>query len=271
MRITVLGSGTSHGVPVLGCSCPVCTSADEKDKRMRSSLLVEGRAGESAVIDTGPEFRLQALRAGLRRLDAVFLTHCHADHLHGLDDVRPLSREKRIPVYGSETAIEELLERFAYIFKDTQRGGGKPNIEPRRAEAGNEVKTGNLSFIPIPVRHGELNIFGWKIREAGSGQSAVYLTDTSHIGDNSFSLIAKGGGPALLVIGALRKRPHSTHFSFDEAAEAAGRIGANATYFTHICHDHLHREIEEHCREYAETGQYTKRIAPAWDGLCAEL
>ena len=135
MKITVLGSGTSHGIPAVACSCPVCTSDDGRDKRMRSSVYIEGEGGERVLIDAGPEFWLQAVRAGIKRLDAIFLTHSHADHIHGLDDVRPLSREKPIPVYGNEQTIEEMKERFSYIFGTkwgaAQKGGGKPRLEPQ--------------------------------------------------------------------------------------------------------------------------------------------
>ncbi|MDR2053145.1 MAG: MBL fold metallo-hydrolase, partial [Treponema sp.] len=171
MRITVLGSGTSHGVPVIGCECPVCRSADPRDTRTRASLYVRGENGGRVVIDTGPEFRLQALRAGIGDLDAVLLTHTHADHLHGLDDIRALTWDKAIPVYANEPSIAELKERFSYIFRETQAGGGKPRIIPR-VPAG-ILDIGSLNFTPIPLKHGALDILGWRITETGCGKDAA--------------------------------------------------------------------------------------------------
>jgi phosphoribosyl 1,2-cyclic phosphate phosphodiesterase len=276
MKITILGSGTSHGIPVVGCACPVCSSGDPRDNRMRASLLVEGRAGETLIIDTGPEFRLQAIRAGLRRLDGVFLTHAHADHLHGLDDVRPLSREQPLPVYGSGSTIEELRERFSYVFRESQRGGGKPRLAPRAAAG--PVGIGNLTLTPIPVKHGALDIYGWKIEERGNPRITLYLTDCSFIPPESLSL---AGSPEILVIGGLRRRPHETHFNFDEALETALRLGARHTRLTHICHDHFHREIEAYCRDFMEKAGFPASpgqkkdapavsMAPAYDGLTIE-
>jgi phosphoribosyl 1,2-cyclic phosphate phosphodiesterase len=245
---------------------------------MRCSLYVEGSAGERAVIDTGPEFRLQALRANITGLDAVFLTHAHADHIHGLDDIRPLSREKPIPLYGNNETIAEFKERFAYIFKVSQWGGGKPQVEPIIADK--PVQLGNLSFTPLPVKHGELDILGWKITEGGDSPrmaseslgSAIYLTDCTHIDAEVFRLLAEGGTPALAIIGALRVRPHETHFNFEEALYTGFQMEAQKILLTHICHEHTHREIEEYCRNFAEkAGISDISIGPAWDGLKLEL
>ena len=269
MKLTVLGSGTSQGVPVIGCSCPVCTSSDSRDKRMRCSLYIEGDAGERIVIDTGPEFRLQALGAGITRLDAVFLTHAHADHIHGLDDIRPLSMDKTIPIYGNSLTIAEFRERFSYVWRETQKGGGKPHIE--LIEVSGPVRLGRLTFTPIPVKHGKLDILGWKISELPPSSvtppvSALYLTDCSHIDNDVFTLIAKGGPPEIVIIGGLREKPHETHFSFEQAVNAAVRMGAGQIYLTHICHNNSHREIEKYCRDYAQKYGLSAVILPAWDG-----
>jgi phosphoribosyl 1,2-cyclic phosphate phosphodiesterase len=243
MKITVLGSGTSHGIPVVGCECGVCRSSDARNQRMRASLLIEGKTGESAVIDTGPEFRLQAVRAGIKKLDAVFLTHAHADHVHGLDDVRPLAHQKPLPVYGKRETLAEVRERFSYIFRPTQTGGGKPNIE--LCEAAGPIHTGSLCFTPVPVKHGRIDILGWRVEEGKT--SAVYLTDISSIPASSMAAIK---APEILFIDGLRQRPHPTHFSFDEALNAAVEIGARHVYLTHICHDSSHSVINEYCGNF---------------------
>jgi len=232
---------------------------------MRASLLVRGEAGETAVIDTGPEFRIQALQAGLTRLDGVFLTHAHADHLHGLDDVRPLSLEQPIPVYANHRTITELRERFSYVFRETQPGGGKPRILPQ--EVSRPVRLGNLVFTPLPVKHGLLDTVGWKIEEmppqGTEPGTAVYLTDCSFIPPETMGLLEK---PDLLIIGALRKNLHTTHFSFDEALEVSAILGVPRTFLTHLCHEHFHGEIEEYCRRVG-TKKGLPPAAPAWDGL----
>ena len=284
MKITVLGSGTSHGIPVVGCRCPVCTSDDPRDKRMRSAVYIEGPSGETALIDAGPEFRLQAVRAGITHLDGIFLTHAHADHLHGLDDVRPLSKEKPIPIYGNQQTILEMEERFSYIWRETQQGGGKPRLSPQVIEG--PVRIGGLTFTPVPVKHGALDIFGWEVEEEpfpedtpgqpksdgppeAAGRSFLYLTDTSAIPP---STLARLNGESLqsriIIIGGLRVRPHETHFSFGQALEASLDLGATEVYLTHICHDHCHTEIEEFCRNFRESrGLSETEIHPAQDGL----
>jgi phosphoribosyl 1,2-cyclic phosphate phosphodiesterase len=264
MKLTVLGSGTSHGIPVIGCDCPVCASEDPKDNRMRASLMVEGDDGERVVIDTGPEFRLQALRAKISSLDAVFLTHAHADHVHGLDDVRPLSWTRELPVYGNAKTMSELAERFAYVFQDTQRGGGKPRIKLNVVDG--PVLIGGLTLAPVPVKHGALDILGWRISENGKRPFAAYLTDTSAIPESSAELIR---GPALLIVGALRERRHETHFSFEEALDAGAKLGAERVCLTHICHNHFHREIAGYCRRFREERALAETVVmePAYDQM----
>ncbi|MDR0387403.1 MAG: MBL fold metallo-hydrolase [Treponema sp.] len=262
MKVNVLGSGTSHGIPVVACFCPVCRSENPFDKRMRASIHITGEAGESIVIDTGPEFRLQAVRAGIERLDAVLLTHAHADHLHGLDDVRPLCRSVPLPVYSSDEILEEVRDRFSYVFKETQPGGGKPRLDLRKADP--VIEIGSLRITSIPVKHGDLNILAWKIEEAGR-PSLLYMTDTSAIPESSKSLAGK---PGALIIGALRERPHETHFTFRQAMETALELAARRVWLTHICHEHSHNEIAGFCEDFIrERNLEGVGIAPAHDGL----
>jgi phosphoribosyl 1,2-cyclic phosphate phosphodiesterase len=237
-----------------------------RDKRMRASLYIKGQGGEGIVIDTGPEFRIQAVRAGIGCLDAILITHAHADHIHGLDDIRPLSREQPIPVFTSAQTVSEIQERFSYIFKETQAGGGKPRLTLSAVSV--PFRIGGLYCKPVPLKHGILDVLGWRIDEEkpGAGRTSfVYLTDTNYIPPASLPLIAK---PDLLIIGALRVRPHTTHFNFEQAVTAALEIGAKRALLTHICHDLKHEEIETYCRNFLRLrGIEEISIAPAYDGL----
>jgi len=264
---------------------------------MRSSVYIEGRGGERALIDAGPEFRLQALRAGIKGLDAIFLTHSHADHIHGLDDVRPLSREKPLPVYGNETTITEMKERFSYVFGAfwgaDQEGGGKPRLIPYIVDS--PVRIGGLVFTPVPVKHGVLDILGWEVEEGfppensppdgrGLAKSFLYLTDTSAIPVSSRKQLQHSDGNfrRSIIIGGLRKRPHETHFNFEDALNAALGLGTKEIhlkeiYLTHICHEHSHTQIDDFCRHFIDnkrsffSGLEETQIHPAWDGLKINL
>ncbi|AEJ20069.1 MBL fold metallo-hydrolase [Gracilinema caldarium] len=295
MIIEFLGTGTSHGVPVVGCTCPVCTSSDKRDQRYRASLYIQSTTGETVVIDTGPEFRLQAIRAHIQRLDAILLTHAHADHLHGLDDIRPLSCQRPLPVYGNRPTITEMKERFSYVFRETQIGGGKPQIIPiivstenneennksctsdsqdlaqqdpdlnlkRGLDPIHHITLGNLIIYPIPVFHGRLSILGWLIEE--QHYRIAYLTDVSSIPPASYAML---DNLDILIIGALRKRPHPTHFSFDEAFEIIRQLKPQQVFLTHLCHDYSHSAVETYIQEQ---GFGLDRVAPAYDGLKLSL
>ena len=278
MEIFFAGTGTSHGIPVIGCTCPVCTSQAPEDTRTRSSLFVKGSDGTSIVIDTGPDFREQALRAKLKRLDAVLYTHSHADHLHGIDDLRIFSHRSCIcekaapplPVYANTRTLNDIRGRFNYIFSPAKEGGGKPHLELIDASifsAEHPLYIGDLEIIPVPLLHGHSEVYGWKISEKDSANkknkaySLAYLTDCNFISEPSIELVR---GADILVINALRERPHSTHLSFAESIAYAHKIGAHRSFFTHICHDFSHKQIKTFLAVHADK---SLSIAPAYDGL----
>ncbi len=235
VKIVVLGSGTSVGVPTVGCRCAVCASTDPRDARLRPSILVvyEGR---NILIDTTPDFRTQALRAGLDHLDAVLFTHAHADHVMGLDDVRPFNfhQKGRIPIYAAQDTMASIARIFAYIFDQTARETNIPQIETRVLD-GSAVDVCGLKFTPIPVLHGDRTIYGFRF-----GQAA-YLTDHSSIPESSLEML---GGLDVLFLDALRYKPHPTHSTVDQSIRTVEKLGPRRAFFTHICHDLGHARAE---------------------------
>lgn len=227
LRVTMLGSGTSTGVPVIGCPCEVCQSEDPRNKRWRTGLKLEVEE-RIVLVDTPTDLRAQALRFGLPRVDAVLFTHSHADHIFGLDDVRIFNFRQRaaIPCYGSEPTLTNIRRIFAYVFEATQEGGGKPQLDLIPVREPFEVM--GLRVVPVPVWHGDTEVFGYRI-----GRFA-YVTDCNLIPETSYRLL---DGVEILILDALRYRPHSTHFSVGEAMEAAARIGARRTILTHLAHE----------------------------------
>jgi len=257
IKLRFLGTGTSHGIPVPACQCPVCTSTDPRDNRYRSSVVIEGSQGEVVLIDAGPEFRLQAIRAGIRRLDALLITHAHADHVHGLDDVRTLTTDAPLPVYASPDDLAEIKERFAYVFRDGQQGGGKPRlnlVEPGPAG----ISVGTLRAVPVPLLHGNRMVFGYRIG------GLAYLTDCSSVPEASLSLLH---GLDIMVVDALRIRPHPTHFSLDQAFDLARKILPARLLLTRLCHELSHRQIQDYC----DSATLPFQAGPAWDDLQIEL
>ncbi|MDC7227985.1 MAG: MBL fold metallo-hydrolase [Spirochaetales bacterium] len=257
MLVTVLGSGTSFGVPSINCDCPVCTSDDPHDKRTRTSVWIQTE-NTSVIIDTSTDFRAQALREKIPSLDALFFTHCHADHIHGIDDIRPFTFHKTIPVYGNEVTIKEFRNRFSYIFMDTQKGGGKPRISlnpisDKDTAERRTINIGDVELLPVPIKHGKLDVLGYRIN------NFAYLTDCNLIPESSYE---KLDGVEYLVIDALRYQPHPTHFTIPEAIEASRRIGAGKTWLTHLCHDVGHEDLKQ---------ELPDGIAPAFDGLKIEI
>lgn len=240
--LTVLGSGTSMGVPTVGCNCRVCTSADPHDKRTRPSILVE-YDGHVVLIDTTPDFREQAIREKITRVDAVFYTHAHADHILGLDDIRPLSfkHESKIPLYAHENAASSLESIFRYIFKSDYKFGGIARVEMNRIHG--PVELFGASFDPVKIIHGEAEIHGFRFG------SAAYLTDFSAIPDESKEKLR---GLDILFLDALRHRPHPTHSTVANSLSLVEELKPRRAFFTHISHDLPHEEtnktLPEHVR-----------------------
>jgi phosphoribosyl 1,2-cyclic phosphate phosphodiesterase len=234
VRVVFLGTGTSHGVPMIGCDCDVCRSTDARDKRTRPSIYLEFDDGGRVLVDTTPDLRTQALRHDLRQLDAIFFTHAHADHVMGLDDVRRFNMINRapVPIYADERTLADLRRTFAYVFDpDTAKGGGVPDL--RLWRIGGRFCLGRQEVTPVPIRHGPRMILGFRI-----GRFA-YLTDCNDVPADSLAELA---GLHTLVLDALRHRPHPTHFTLEQAVAMARRIGAGQTYFTHIAHDLPHEQ-----------------------------
>ena len=240
MIVTFLGTGTSQGVPVIGCPCPVCQSLDFRNKRFRASIHLEV-LGQSIVIDTGPDFRMQMLREGIKKLDAVLFTHEHKDHTAGLDDIRPFNyyQQADIPIFGRLAVLEQLQREYAYIFNE-KRYPGVPQVDCVEIDH-NPFQIKGVDITPIPVLHYKLPVLGFRIGNFS------YITDANHIPEESFALLE---GTEILVLNALQKEAHISHFTLDQAIEQALRIGAKKTYFTHISHRlGLHHEVEKELPE----------------------
>jgi len=230
--LTVLGSGTSMGVPTIGCDCRVCTSSDPRDRRTRPSVLVE-YGGHSVLIDTTPDFRWQAIRAGIRKLDAVLYTHGHADHILGLDDLRPLSfrHPGRLPLYADPSAARSLRETFGYIFDEQNKYPSKAQVELNHIAGDFELF--GAGFRPVEVMHGDDPIYGFRF-----GQAA-YLTDFSDIPAASKEHLR---GLDILFLDALRHTPHPTHSTVENSLRLVDELRPRRAFFTHISHDLPHEE-----------------------------
>ncbi|HTS62855.1 MAG TPA: MBL fold metallo-hydrolase [Candidatus Acidoferrales bacterium] len=234
-KILVLGSGTSVGVPTIGCACEVCTSSDPRDQRLRPSILVSYE-GRNVLIDTTPDLRTQALRANITHVEAVLFTHSHADHVMGLDDVRPFNYRQKdpLPIYASEPTMAAIVRCFPYIFDGQKKESNVPRIE-RRLIDGAPFDVFGMEFLPVPILHGSQPILGFRFGPA------AYLTDHSAIPESSMEMLR---GLDVLFLDALRYRPHPTHSTVDCSVETAQRLGARRTFFTHICHEIGHERGE---------------------------
>ncbi len=253
MKVTFLGSGTSQGIPVIACSCAVCTSADTRDKRLRSSILLQVD-GKNIVIDSGPDFRYQMLRAGVTHLDALVFTHEHKDHTAGLDDIRAFNYKQgeAINVYAHKRVQDALKKEFSYIFAH-HKYPGIPQLD--LFEIGHHpFEVAGIPFIPIEVMHFQLPVLGFRIADF------TYITDAKTVSDVEK---AKIKGSKVLVINALQQEKHISHFTLEEALAFALEIGAEKTYFTHISHRlGTHQKISEIVPAGVEL---------AYDGLCVNL
>jgi phosphoribosyl 1,2-cyclic phosphate phosphodiesterase len=251
MKFTILGSGTSTGVPMVGCSCSVCSSDDPKDKRTRASLLVENN-GRYILVDTSTDLRNQAIRESIPRIDAVLFTHAHADHIHGIDDLRGFHflDKKIIPCFASKETLAEIDGKFSYIFTGRADYGYHQLLEPHEVAAPFELF--GVKVTPIPMMHGSMQATGF------SFGNFAYLTDCSSIPDDSMKLLKNLD---ILVIDALRHTPHPHHFNIEGAIKASGLIGAKKTFLTHLTHEIPH----------SEESTLPDGIFFAYDGLTLEL
>lgn len=253
LRVTILGSGTSHGVPMIACDCPVCTSNDPRDRRTRSSILMS--IGErNILVDTSPELRMQCLANNVRRVDAVLFTHNHADHVVGLDDLRRFNHLQgaAITCYGDAHTVGALQRMFPYAFDHvSQYASAKPQLHLATIDGPFELFGARI--VPVPLLHGAWPVLGFRV-----GRFA-YCTDVSHIPDASWPLLERLD---VLVLDGLRHRPHPTHFTLEQAVEAARRIGAGQTLFTHIAHELPHA---------ATNAALPPGMALAYDGQIIEI
>jgi phosphoribosyl 1,2-cyclic phosphate phosphodiesterase len=258
-RVTVLGSGTSHGVPMIGCTCATCRSTDPRDRRLRPSIHLSVESGASLLVDTSTDLRLQALANGLTRVDAILFTHSHADHIMGLDDVRRFNMLQRgaVPAYADERTAHDLRRTFHYIFDPPdQKGGGVPQIDLRAIEG--RFSVAGVDVEPVPLLHGARPILGFRFG------TFAYLTDCNAIPEPSWPLLA---GLDTLVLDALRHRPHPTHFTVAEALTVVERLAPRQTYLTHICHDLPHEATNRALPRGVELAydglQFDIHVAPA--------
>jgi phosphoribosyl 1,2-cyclic phosphate phosphodiesterase len=258
LKLTFLGTGTSFGVPQLGCHCAVCKSPDPRDKRTRVGAVIETKGRTRILIDTPPELRLQLVSAGIDQVDAVLYTHDHADHTHGIDDLRAITKHSGpLTFFGSKETIASLSQRFGYIFDENVRalpGTTKPEGSARTVKAGESFTVGDATVLAVEVPHGPWSVFGYRVGKL------AYVTDAKSVPAN---VIEQLKGVEVLVLNALFRREHPTHLSISEAVDVAAQIGAKRTYLTHLTHENLHADLESEL--------LPKGVTPAFDGLTVRI
>jgi phosphoribosyl 1,2-cyclic phosphate phosphodiesterase len=258
VKLTFLGTGTSFGVPQIGCGCAVCRSPDPRDRRNRVGALVETDGGTRILIDTPPELRLQLIANGIDRIDAVLYTHDHADHIHGIDDLRAITNRRNAPItmYGPADTLERVAQRFPYIFDDAMRvlpGTSKPQGIAQPLAPGVPVRIGDATVTPVVVPHGLVTVFAYRIDDL------AYVTDAKRVPPEAIDVLR---GARVLVINALFRTEHPSHLSLPEAIAVAREIGAERTFLTHLTHDNFHADLE---------AELPRDIQPAFDGLTVRL
>lgn len=262
-EIIVLGSGTSTGTPIATCSCEVCHSSDLKDTRLRSSILIQAANGQNILIDTTPDFRTQCLREGIKKIDSVIITHAHADHCHGIDDLRPFcfsTPPKYIDIYTSNETAQELVTKFDYIFNSRpQNGGGIPLLSLKPIEWRMTQKICDEDFIFFPLPHGHLPTVGFRLG------SFAYCIDCHDIPDDVLPLLSDPGLD-LLIIDCVRHRPHGTHLHFEKTIDLIHKIKPQRAGLIHMNHDLSHQWLEKTCRQYKDID-----IFPLYDQMRLEF
>jgi len=252
VKLTFLGTGTSTGVPSIACDCETCLSEDPRDKRLRTSVLIE-HAGKTILVDTSSDFRQQALRANIRRLDAVLITHCHVDHVFGLDDIRPLNfRYGALPIFANDIAWIDLRRIFQYIFKPTHFGGGLPQLIPHTVVHNAPFCIGEMNITPLEVIHGKLPVIAYRFNDL------AYATDLNFISEET---IAGLQGLDVLVLDCVRLKPHSTHLGLNESLEYIERIKPKRAFLTHLNHDVMYSR---------DSTLLPENVQFAYDGLAIE-
>ena len=256
MKLTFLGTGTSFGVPQIGCSCRVCTSSDPRDQRLRTGAVVESN-GRRILVDTPTELRLGLLRAGISAVDAVLYTHDHADHTHGIDDLRALSGGRRgtLPLYGPADSLERMRGKFEYVFdpaKNAIPGSAAPSVTAQALDPGSTTPIAGMDVRAIGFEHGRSVVFGYRFGPI------AYVTDVKHVDAEAIAALR---GVSILVLNALWYRPHPTHQSIPEAVAAAEAIGARLTLLTHLTHETAHADLER---------DLPPAVRPAYDGMVVE-
>ena len=258
MRLRFLGTGTSFGIPVIGCTCAACTSTDSRDRRTRHGALLYSDGGATVLVDTPPELRTQLLDARVSRIDAVWFTHGHADHTHGIDDLRVFSNrsDRPLPVYADPECADFLRRKFDYIFDESYQplGGPKVNLQLNEFTDGRSLRVADMDVLPFALPHGDVTVYGFRVGGLG------YVTDAKELTPTVLKALH---GVRVLVLNALWfGRPHPTHLNIEEAIETARSVGAEQTYLTHLTHRVTHAELLQ---------KLPAGVAPAYDGLEIEI